>query len=111
MDRLVAMETFVRIGVREASDPRFFQLPNSRVTRANRSSNKPRMHGARWAVLYAFARMRRKPAACFAHATNQMAVVEADFKKGDADGSAAALKVIAGAARAWRRLAAAEPTD
>jgi hypothetical protein len=33
-----------------------------------------------------------------------MAVVEGDFEKGDADGSAASLKVIAAAASAWREL-------
>jgi uridine phosphorylase len=61
------------------------------------------------AALYAFAQVRRKPVLCFAHVTNQMAVVEGDFEKGEADGSAAALRVIAGAARGWRRLAGSEP--
>jgi hypothetical protein len=56
------------------------------------------------AALYAFAQMRRKPVLCFAHVTNQMAVVEGDFEKGEADGSAASLAVIAIAARAWRGL-------
>ena len=54
------------------------------------------------AALYAFARARGKPVLCFAHVTNQMAVVEGDFEKGEADGSAASLEVIATAARAWR---------
>jgi uridine phosphorylase len=57
------------------------------------------------AGLYAFAHARRQPVLCFAHVTNQMAVVEGDFEKGDADGSAASLKVIAAAASAWRELA------
>jgi uridine phosphorylase len=61
------------------------------------------------AALYAFARVRRQPVLCFAHVTNQMAVAEGDFEKGEADGSAAALAVIAGAVRGWRRLAAATP--
>jgi uridine phosphorylase len=61
------------------------------------------------AALYAFAQVRRQPVLCFAHVTNQMAVVEGDFEKGEADGSAAALRVIAGAARGWRRLAAGQP--
>ena len=60
------------------------------------------------AGLYAFAHARRKAVLCFAHVTNQMAVVEGDFEKGDADGSAASLSVIAAAARAWRDLAARE---
>jgi purine-nucleoside phosphorylase len=56
------------------------------------------------AGLYAFAHARRKPVLCFAHVTNQMAVSEGDFEKGEADGSSDSLRVIATAARAWRRL-------
>jgi uridine phosphorylase len=56
------------------------------------------------AGLYAFARARQKPVLCFAHVTNQMAVIEGDFEKGEADGSSASLAVIATAARAWRGL-------
>ena len=54
------------------------------------------------AALYAFARARCRPILCFAHVTNQMAVIEGDFEKGEADGSAASLGVIAAAGRAWR---------
>jgi purine-nucleoside phosphorylase len=54
------------------------------------------------AGLYAFAHARRKHVLCFAHVTNQMAVVEGDFEKGEADGSSASLAVMAIAARAWR---------
>ncbi len=56
------------------------------------------------AALYAFARARGKPVLCFAHVTNQMAVVSGDFEKGEADGAKASLAVIAAAARAWRDL-------
>jgi uridine phosphorylase len=56
------------------------------------------------AGLYAFAKARCKPVLCFAHVTNQMAVIEGDFEKGEADGSSASLTVIAIAARAWRGL-------
>jgi uridine phosphorylase len=56
------------------------------------------------AALYAFACARRRPVLCFAHVTNQMAVVEGDFEKGEADGSAASLEVITAAAGAWRKL-------
>jgi uridine phosphorylase len=55
------------------------------------------------AALYAFAAARGRPVLCFAHVTNQMAVNPGDFEKGDADGSAASLKVIAAAVRGWRR--------
>lgn len=53
------------------------------------------------AALYAFAEARRKPVVCFAHVTNQMALVEGDFEKGEADGTVDALAVIVAAARAY----------
>ena len=53
------------------------------------------------AALYAFATARRKPMLCFAHVTNQMALVEGDFEKGEAEGTVDALAVIVAAARAW----------
>lgn len=56
------------------------------------------------AALYAFAEARGKPVICLAHVTNQMARIEGDFGKGEADGSIDALAVIARAARAWSRL-------
>ena len=64
-----------------------------------------RAHGAlavemEAAALYAFARARRRDVLCFAHVTNQMAVVEGDFEKGEADGARDSLDVIAAAARA-----------
>jgi purine-nucleoside phosphorylase len=52
------------------------------------------------AALYAFAFARNKPVICFAHVTNQMARIEGDFEKGEADGAIDALRVIAEAARA-----------
>jgi uridine phosphorylase len=54
------------------------------------------------AALYAFGEARRKPVLCFAHVTNQMALVEGDFEKGEAHGTVDALAVIAAAVRAWR---------
>jgi uridine phosphorylase len=54
------------------------------------------------AALYAFAAARGKPVLCFAHVTNQMALIEGDFEKGEADGSVDALAVVRAAAEAWR---------
>ncbi len=54
------------------------------------------------AGLYAFAQARQRPVLCLAHVTNQMAVSDGDFEKGEADGAYASLAVIAGVARAWR---------
>jgi uridine phosphorylase len=54
------------------------------------------------AALYAFAATRRRHVLCFAHVTNQMAVAPGDFEKGEDEGSAAALAVIAAAALGWR---------
>jgi uridine phosphorylase len=59
------------------------------------------------AALYAFAEARSKPVVCFAHVTNQMAVIEGDFEKGRDNGSHDALEVIRLTARAW--LAADQP--
>ncbi len=64
-----------------------------------------RAHGAlavemEAAALYAFARAMQRSVLCFAHVTNQMAVVEGDFEKGEADGTHDSLDVIATAARA-----------
>ena len=56
------------------------------------------------AALYAFANARQKPVLCFAHVTNRMAVEAGDFEKGEAEGSAASLKVIGASASAWRTL-------
>jgi uridine phosphorylase len=52
------------------------------------------------AALYAFSAARRKPVLCFAHVTNQMALIEGDFEKGEANGTFDALAVIAAAATA-----------
>jgi uridine phosphorylase len=55
------------------------------------------------AALYAFARARNKPVLCLAHVTNQMAVADGDFEKGEAAGAYASLAVIEAVARAWRK--------
>lgn len=57
------------------------------------------------AALYAFATARQQPVICFAHVTNQMAQIEGDFEKGEADGTTDALRVIRAAAEAWLRTA------
>jgi purine-nucleoside phosphorylase len=54
------------------------------------------------AALYAFSAARRKPVLCFAHVTNQMALIEGDFEKGEANRTFDALAVIAAAATALR---------
>ncbi len=46
------------------------------------------------AALYAFAAARRNSVVCFAHVTNQMAQIQGDFEKGDANGTADALAII-----------------
>lgn len=56
------------------------------------------------AALYAFAAAKRQPVVCFAHVTNQMARIDGDFEKGEANGAHDALSLIAAAARAWSRV-------
>lgn len=53
------------------------------------------------AALYAFARARNRAVLCFAHVTNQMARIQGDFEKGEADGTGSALDLIAGAAKTY----------
>jgi uridine phosphorylase len=51
------------------------------------------------AALYAFAAAKEVAVVCFAHVTNQMGQVEKDFEKGHANGTTAALGIIAATAR------------
>lgn len=60
------------------------------------------------AALYAFAEARDKAVVCFAHVTNQMAVEEGDFEKGEADGVRDALALTTAAADACEDLLSAE---
>ncbi len=53
------------------------------------------------AALYAFAEARSRPVVCLAHVTNQMAIAEGDFEKGQDNGSHDALEVIRLTAHAW----------
>jgi uridine phosphorylase len=46
------------------------------------------------AALYAFAKARDKQILCFAHVTNQMALTDGDFEKGEANGARDALRLI-----------------
>ena len=46
------------------------------------------------AALYAFARKRNMTVLCFAHVTNTMGLAERDFEKGEADGTADALRML-----------------
>ena len=46
------------------------------------------------AALYAFARAARRKILCLAHVTNTMGQAEQDFEKGEADGTADALRVL-----------------
>jgi len=52
------------------------------------------------AALYAFATAARRRVLCIAHVTNAMGQDEGDFEKGEADGAADALRLIAAALRA-----------
>ena len=54
------------------------------------------------AALYAFAEARGRAVLCFAHLTNQMAQIDGDFEKGEADGAAATLDLLGRVAVMWR---------
>jgi uridine phosphorylase len=53
------------------------------------------------AALYAFARAAGAAVLCLAHVTNTMGQAERDFEKGEADGSADALRVLQAIVKAW----------
>ena len=54
------------------------------------------------AALYTFARARSAAVLCLAHVTNTMGQVERDFEKGEADGTADALRILETVVRAVR---------
>ena len=51
------------------------------------------------AALYTFAAVNKRPVLCLAHVTNTMGQAKHDFEKGEADGTADALAVLAAIAR------------
>ena len=57
------------------------------------------------AALYAFARAAGVPVLCLAHVTNTMGQTGQDFEKGEADGTADALRVLEALAAACRDIA------
>ena len=68
-----------------------------------------RAHGAlavemEAAALYAFAAACGKSVLCFAHVANQLAQIEGDFEKGEANGAQHALVILCAAARSWRNM-------
>lgn len=63
------------------------------------------------AALYAFAEARGVSVLCLAHVTNSMAQAEGDFEKGEAAGSADALRALAAVAARWRAGVMAAPRE
>ena len=57
------------------------------------------------AALYTFAHRRNKPVLCLAHVTNTMGISEQDFEKGEAGGTAEALRLLEAIAGALAHLA------
>lgn len=53
-------------------------------------------------ALYTFVREPSRPVVCFAYVTNEMGQGDAEFEKGDADGSDIAFEVLEAATVAWR---------
>jgi uridine phosphorylase len=90
----------VEVGATWTTDAPFRETQEAIAAMAARGLLAVEMEAA---ALYAFAAARGKPVLCFAHVTNQMACVEGDFDKGEADGTVDALAVICAAAMAWRR--------
>ncbi|MBA3824081.1 MAG: nucleoside phosphorylase [Ktedonobacterales bacterium] len=60
------------------------------------------------AALYALAMVQHRAIICFAHITNQLGQGDAEFEKGQANGSLAMLAIIAETTRIWHAAQAAE---
>ena len=84
-------------GASWTTDAPFRETPTAIAAMKARGLHAVEMEAA---ALYAFAEARQRPVLCIAHVTNQMAQVEGDFEKGEADGSIDALTVIVAVARA-----------
>jgi uridine phosphorylase len=94
---LAALKTAMRRGVAWTTDAPYRETEDAIAAARGLGALAVEMEAA---ALYAFARARRRDVLCFAHVTNQMAVIAGDFEKGEADGATESLDVIAAAARA-----------
>ncbi len=63
------------------------------------------------AALYALASAKKKNIICFAHVTNQMAQIEGDFEKGQAQGSITVLQILSQVARIWHTIYSKSQTN
>ena len=97
-DAFTGLNVPVERGATWTTDAPFRETPEAIAAMSARGLLAVEMEAA---ALYAFAEARRKPVLCFAHVTNQMALVEGDFEKGEADGTVDALAVIMSAAHAF----------
>jgi uridine phosphorylase len=101
-DRGVAIER----GATWTTDAPFRETAEAIAARRNEGLLAVEMEAA---ALYAFAAVRHKPVACFAHVTNQMARVEGDFEKGEAHGAIDALGVVSATAKVWLEALGSHP--
>lgn len=99
MDALSGMMLPVYRGAVWTTDAPFRETPSAIENCRSRNILAVEMEAA---ALYAFAQARKKPVLCFAHVTNQVAIIEGDFEKGDGDGTHASLRIISAVVRAWR---------
>lgn len=100
-DAFVALQVPVERGATWTTDAPFRETASAIATMRARGLLAVEMEAA---ALYAFSAARQKPVLCFAHVSNQMAIVAGDFEKGEADGTVDSLAVIRAAAEAWRRI-------
>lgn len=89
----------VHIGATWTTDAPFRETPSAIAFAQQEGILAVEMEAA---ALYALAEAHGWPIICYAQVTNQMASIEGDFEKGDANGSAAALQVVAVTASLWR---------
>ncbi len=96
-DAFDALSVPVMRGATWTTDAPYRETPSAIAAMKSKGLHAVEMEAA---ALYAFAQAKKRPVLCFAHVTNQMAQVQGDFEKGEANGSVDALAVIVSAAKA-----------
>jgi uridine phosphorylase len=98
MDALVESTLGVRRGATWTTDAPFRETEAALAAARTHGTLAVEMEAA---ALYAFAQARGRPVLCFARVTNQLALGEGDFDKGEAEGALDALEILAATKRAW----------
>jgi purine-nucleoside phosphorylase len=90
-DALDAMRPVVAVGASWTTDAPFRETAEAIAAARSKGVLAVEMEAA---ALYAFAQAASKRVLCLAHVTNTMGQTEQDFEKGEADGTANAMRIL-----------------